>query len=115
TGSLLVRGSSGIDKVNLGSTYFGGVLQDTFMNVNGDTSPDVRLDGVTDIVVTTGPGNDIISADGGNGTTGVALDASIQFSAYGGVGDDTLTGGGAVAGVGPPQSLLFGGPGDDKF
>jgi Ca2+-binding RTX toxin-like protein len=110
--SLLVRGSSGVDKVNLGSTYFGGVLTDTWMNVNGDTSPDVRISGVTDVLVTTGPGNDIISADGGGGTTGVALDVSVQFSAYGGVGDDTLTGGASA--VAQP-SLLNGGVGDDKF
>jgi hypothetical protein len=85
TSTLLVRGSSGIDKVYLGSTYVGGLVANNWMNVNGDTTPDVRMDGVTDVVVTTGPGNDIISADGGNGTTGSALDSSVQFSAFGGI------------------------------
>jgi len=111
--SLLVRGSSGIDKVNLGSTYTSGVLAFSWMNVNGDASPDVRMDGVSDAVIATGPGADIISADGGNGTTGLALDPTVGFSAFGGTGDDTLTGGASLVVVAP--SLLDGGAGDDKF
>lgn len=107
--SLVLRGSPGVDKVYLGSTYTGqSVLQYSWINVNGDTTPDVRLVGVTDIKVSTGVGADIISADGGNGTTGTALDSTITFSAYGGPDADTLTGG-----KGP--STLDGGDGDDKF
>ena len=109
--SLVVRGSSGADKIYLGSTYTAAsppVLLHSWINVNGDTSPDVRLDGVTDVKVSTGVGADIISADGGNGTTGTPLDATITFSAYGGPDADTLTGG-----KGP--STLDGGDGDDKF
>ena len=108
--SLVVRGSSGVDKIYLGSTYSGNgpSLAFSWINVNGDTSPDVRMTGVTDIKVSTGVGADIISADGGNGTTGTALDATITFSAYGGPDADTLTGG-----KGP--STLDGGDGDDKF
>ena len=106
---LLVRGSSGADKIYLGSTYAaGGALAHSWINVNGDTSPDVRFDGPVDVRVTTGAGADIISADGGNGTGGTALDISIAFSAYGGADADTLTGG-----LGP--STLDGGAGDDKF
>jgi len=112
SGTLLVRGSSNADKFFLGSTFTGPTLQFNWMNVNGDTSPDVRMDGVTDIAVTTGPGNDTISADGGNGTSGLPLDATIQFSAFGGIGDDTLTGGASAVGA---PSLLNGGAGDDKF
>jgi Ca2+-binding RTX toxin-like protein len=112
SGTLLVRGSSSADKFNLGSTFSGAALQFNWMNVNGDTSPDLRMNGVTDIVVTTGPGNDTVSADGGNGTSGLPLDATIQFSAFGGIGDDTLTGGASAVGA---QSLLNGGAGDDKF
>jgi Ca2+-binding RTX toxin-like protein len=108
--SMVVRGSSGIDKIYLGSTYGAnsGPLAASWINVNGDTSPDVRMTGVTDVKVSTGVGADIISADGGNGTTGVALDSTITFSAYGGPDADTLTGG-----KGP--STLDGGDGDDKF
>ena len=106
--SMVVRGSSGADKIYLGSTYSASVLQFNWMNVNGDTSPDVKMSGVTDIKVSTGVGADTISADGGNGTTGTALDQTITFSAYGGPDADTLTGG-----KGP--STLDGGDGDDKF
>jgi Ca2+-binding RTX toxin-like protein len=106
--SLVVRGSSGADKINLGSTFSANVLQFSFINVNGDTSPDVRMTGVTDVKVSTGVGADLISADGGNGTTGVALDISIAFSAFGGPDVDTITGGKGV-------NTLNGGDGDDKF
>jgi Ca2+-binding RTX toxin-like protein len=107
--SLVVRGSSGADKIFLGSTYAAGpVLQFSWINVNGDTSPDVKMSGVTDVKVSTGVGADTISADGGNGTTGTALDTTITFSGYGGPDADTLTGGKGA-------SLLDGGDGDDKF
>jgi Ca2+-binding RTX toxin-like protein len=106
--SMVVRGSSGADKIYLGSTFTSNVLAHSWINVNGDTSPDVRFDGVTDVKVSTGVGADIISADGGNGTTGVALDMSITFSAFGGPDADTLTGG-----KGP--STLDGGDGNDVF
>ncbi len=116
TSSLIVRGSAAADKIYFGSTYAaGGALLHSWINVNGDTSPDVRFDGPLDVNVTTGAGADIISADGGNGTTGVALDKDITFSAYGGPDGDTLTGGlgGASAGLG--TNTLDGGAGDDKF
>ena len=106
--SLVVRGSSGADKIYLGSTYTSNVLTASWINVNGDTSPDIRMVGVTDVKVSTGVGADIISADGANGTTGVILDSTITFSAYGGPDADTLTGGKGT-------TLLDGGDGDDKF
>ncbi|HSR99496.1 MAG TPA: calcium-binding protein, partial [Kofleriaceae bacterium] len=107
--SLIVRGSSGADKIYLGSTYTAGpVLAFSWINVNGDTSPDVKMSGIIDVKVSTGVGADTISADGGNGTTGTALDSTITFSAYGGPDADTLTGGKGA-------SLLDGGDGDDKF
>jgi Ca2+-binding RTX toxin-like protein len=110
--SLVVRGSIGADKIYLGSTYTTApvALQHSWINVNGDASADVQFDGVTDVKISTGVGADIISADGGNGTStgSVALDSTIAFSAYGGPDNDTLTGG-----KGP--SLLDGGDGDDKF
>jgi Ca2+-binding RTX toxin-like protein len=106
--SVVVRGSSGADKIFLGSTYSNNVLQFSWINVNGDTSPDVRMSGVTDVKVSTGVGADIISADGGNGTTGISLDTTIAFSAYGGPDADTLTGGKGA-------STLDGGAADDKF
>jgi Ca2+-binding RTX toxin-like protein len=106
--SLVARGSSGADKIYLGSTYASSVLAHSWINVNGDTSPDVRFDGVTDVKVSTGVGADIISADGGNGTTGTPLDSTITFSAFGGPDNDTLTGGKGA-------STLDGGAGNDIF
>lgn len=111
--TLTVRGSAGVDKVYLGSSYTTSgqttTLAHSWLNVNGDTSPDVRFDGITDVKVSTGPGADIITADGGNGMTGVTpLDATITFSAFGGADNDTLTGGKGA-------SSLDGGDGDDLF
>jgi Ca2+-binding RTX toxin-like protein len=107
--ALVIRGSSGADKIYLGSTYNAqSVLQHSWINVNGDTSPDIQFDNALDVKVSTGVGADIISADGANGTLALPLDASITFSAYGGPDADTLTGG-----KGP--STLDGGDGDDKF
>ena len=106
--SLVVRGSSGADKFYLGSTYNSSVLAHSWINVNGDTSPDVRFDGITDVKVSTGVGADIISADGGNGTTGTSLDSTITFSAFGGPDNDTLTGGKGT-------NTLDGGAGNDTF
>lgn len=106
--SLIVRGSSGADQIALGSTYASNVLAHSWININGDGSPDVRMDAVTDVVVTAGAGADIISADGGQGTTGTALDATIGFSAYGGPDADTLTGGKGLA-------TLAGGDGNDSI
>src|ERR1043165_3140457 len=106
--TLVVRGSGGADKIYLGSTAVAGALQHSWINVNGDTSPDVRFDGVTTVKVSTGVGADIISADGGNGTTGGPIDSTIAFLAYGGADNDTLTGGAGT-------NTLSGGDGDDKF
>src|SRR5262249_18754574 len=102
--SLVVRGSGSADKMNVGSTYTGSTLQYSWLNMNGDTSPDVRFTGITDVKISTGPGADIISADGG-GLVGSPLDATITFSAYGGPDNDTLTGGKGA-------STLDGGDGD---
>ena len=106
--SVVVRGTTVVDKMYAGSTYSASVLAYNWLNINGDTSPDVRMAGITDIKISTGVGADIISADGGNGTTGTALDATVTFSAYGGPDNDTLTGGLGA-------STLSGGDGDDKF
>jgi Ca2+-binding RTX toxin-like protein len=103
---VVVRGSSGADKITLGTTSAAGNAH-SWINVNSDTSPDVRMDGVTDVKVSTGVGADIISADGGNGT-GSPLAATITFTAFGGPDADTLTGGLGL-------STLDGGDGDDKF
>ena len=109
--SMVVRGSGGVDKMYAGSTYTTGgspTLVHSWLNINGDTSPDVRFDHVTDLKISTGPGADVISADGANGTTGVSLDSTITFSGYGGPDNDTMTGGKGT-------NTLDGGDGDDLF
>jgi Ca2+-binding RTX toxin-like protein len=76
-------------------------------SVNGDALLDVSLAGVEDLVVSAGPGNDVVTGAGGQGT-GAPFPASAGFTVYGGDGDDALSGGGGPA-------SLYGGDGDDTL
>src|SRR5450755_2808736 len=62
----------------------------TLPNIQVDLIPDVSFKNVQSLVVSTGPGNDKIVADGSFGTT-AAYPAAIQM--FGGAGNDILTGG----------------------
>lgn len=96
--SVKIRGSATVDNFVLGASG---------ANINGDTSPDITFAGVEDVVVSTGPGNDIINGDGGSGT-GLAFPSTITLTVYGGDDNDIMTGGAAA-------STLYGGNGDDTF
>ncbi|HEY1537433.1 MAG TPA: hypothetical protein VGF76_25610, partial [Polyangiaceae bacterium] len=105
TNSLKIRGT-----VNNDAFYFGKGTATTaagpfLFNVNGgtpvtpipslpniqvDAIPDVSFKNVQTLVVSTGPGNDKIVADGTFGTT-ATYPAAIQM--FGGAGNDVLTGG----------------------
>jgi Ca2+-binding RTX toxin-like protein len=94
--SVKIRGSSGADLYTFGVS---GAA------INSDMLPDISFSGVEDLVVSTGPGNDVVTGDGGKGT-GLAF--PVAFTVYGGDGDDTLTGGAVT-------SNLYGGEGNDTF
>jgi Ca2+-binding RTX toxin-like protein len=96
--SVKIRGSMGVDNYTFGSAG---------ASVTSDQLPDITFSGVEDLVVSTGPGNDVVTGDGGKGTV-AAFTAGIGFTVYGGDGDDTLTG---AAGT----SNLYGGEGNDTF
>jgi Ca2+-binding RTX toxin-like protein len=94
--SVKIRGSASADAYTFGVS---GAA------INSDMLPDISFSGVEDLVVSTGPGADVVSGDGGKGT-GLAF--PVAFSVYGGDGDDVLTGGAIT-------SNLFGGEGNDTF
>jgi Ca2+-binding RTX toxin-like protein len=114
---LKIRGTAAADKIFCGSTYgaSSGPLTQSDCNVDGDAISDMKLVGVKSVFITAGEGDDIVSGGGTNGT-GVALDKTIAFTAYGGPGKDTLTGGATDTSVtGGGASVLNGGAGDDIF
>ena len=97
--SVKIRGTNGADSFYLGKgTGTGTQLAGGpyLFNVNGgaaaplDAVPDVLLTNVQNVVVSTGPGNDKIVADGTMGTT-AAYPWPLQL--FGGAGSDILTGG----------------------
>ena len=93
--TVKIRGTMNADAFYLGKGA--GTLNAPYLfNVNGgtpaplDSIPDVTLLNVQNVIVSTGPGNDKIIADGTMGTT-AAYPNAIQM--FGGDGNDTLTGG----------------------
>jgi Ca2+-binding RTX toxin-like protein len=96
--SVKIRGSMSADTYTLGTS---GAA------ITSDMLPDISFAGVEDVVVSTGPANDVINGDGGKGT-GDPFPLAIALTVYGGDGDDTMTGGTAT-------SNLYGGEGNDTF
>lgn len=100
--SLKIRGSSGPDLFYFGRGAGLTTVGPWLFNVNGgnvaadagvavaDSIPDVLFSNVQSLVVSSGPGNDKIVADGTFGTA-PAYPFAIQM--FGGAGNDTLTGG----------------------
>ncbi|MEO8905051.1 MAG: hypothetical protein ABI488_21560 [Polyangiaceae bacterium] len=97
--SLKIRGTSGADAFYIGKGTSTGTTGSYMLNLNGgvatsmpvgDAIPDVLFSNVQSVVVSTGPGNDKIMADGQYGTVGV-FPKDLQL--FGGDGNDTLTGG----------------------
>jgi Ca2+-binding RTX toxin-like protein len=109
--SFMMRGTTGIDKVTMGSTPAG----DTYVDFNGDSKADVKLTGIENYSVTLLGGADIFTAAGGainavQLTAGVtSLGAMTQgITVFGGDGNDTLQGGDG-------NDTLNGGNNDDTF
>src|SRR5205823_1529387 len=87
TDSLTVLGTPAGDTITLGSGEpRSGDLGHEEINLGGGPEPDLLVDGVEQVQVDGGSGNDVISADGGNGTQApLGVNATID----GGLGDDT--------------------------
>jgi Ca2+-binding RTX toxin-like protein len=100
----------GWDAVALVGTYegdailTGAVTADTLLRF-GASGSQVRISNTEDLVVSTGPGDDTLAANGGDGIGDLT---QLAVRLYGGEDRDTLQGG--LGG-----DLLFGGGGDDEF
>jgi Ca2+-binding RTX toxin-like protein len=111
TFTLGTKASTGVSYTNIVVT---GTTASTFATA-AHSFADVSMAGVESILVSTGPGNDVISGQGGTvlGAGVGALDGAISLVVYGGVGDDTITSGAdSVPGV---HNRLFGNDGNDLF
>jgi len=80
------------------------------------TYPDMSMSGITDVIPCGGPGNDVITGQGGTpiGGTSMApgpLAGTVAMTAYGGAGDDTIVSGAAGTAV----NRLYGNAGNDVF
>lgn len=121
--SLRFRGTNGVDNFLFATTVADAGSNGIYaiaVGINGTTNPGHRaisFTGVESVVVSTGPGNDVVRT-GGQGDAGVGgtpygrvlsgTGPSLLF--WGGEGDDTLNGGAAKAG----SSITFnGGAGAD--
>jgi Ca2+-binding RTX toxin-like protein len=129
---LKIRGTSAPDAFTFGTlsgTTYGSFGFGSCTTKSGVTTckapaartyPDLSVTGLTDLVLSTGPGNDVITGQGGapiGGTKTVPgmLDKDITMTVYGGDDDDTIT-----SGDGPQTNLanpnmLYGGNGNDLF
>ncbi len=120
--TLMIRGSANADIVTLGTATTGSTP--TLISYNPGTSttkapaaktfPDISVTGALNIIVSAGPGNDIITGQGGAAVGGAGLlDGKISLTVYGGVGDDTITSG--AASTGGAFNTLQGNDGSDLF
>ena len=115
------RGSSNADNFLLGTTsgisYVGVAIgATTTATVAARTMPDVSIQNVSDIVVSAGPGNDVISGLGLAATATAAPNALVgttSLTVYGGDDNDTITSG--AASVSPAANTLDGNNGNDRF
>jgi len=113
---VMFRGTTDHDRFTIGTSggdsYVGFVTSST-STPTANTFADVKITGLNAITVSTGPGNDVITGQGGPMTTGTLspLAGSVSMILWGGAGDDTLTSGAAGSGT----NSLYGGAGNDVF
>jgi Ca2+-binding RTX toxin-like protein len=126
--TLEIRGTPYADLVTFGvlsGTDYGQFLAGTTTTsapsgstASGHTFPDMSFAGVTSLVVSLGPGNDVITGSGGTqlaklGTTTYTNGATplpVNMTVYGGDGNDTITSGAAGT-----HNSLNGNKGNDVF
>lgn len=113
TMSVGVRGSDAANKVTMAED----ANNDLYLELNGNTAADVRVDGDPDsVVVSLGGGNDTFNAQDGTNLTVTHLGGTGPMTAvltepltvYGGDGNDILEGGSG-------DDTLYGGAGNDTF
>ena len=78
------------------------------------TYPDLSATGLTNIMLSTGPSDDVITGQGGKpigATSGGLLDGNIELDVYGGNDNDVITSGD----TGTAVNYLYGGCGSDVF
>jgi Ca2+-binding RTX toxin-like protein len=109
TDALSIRGSSGVDKMTMGTD--GGVV---YLDATGDGRADVAVRSAEAFRASLGPGADVFSAMGG-AVSAVALGGpktlapmTASLEVWGGDGDDTIQGGMGA-------DVLHGGEGADTF
>jgi Ca2+-binding RTX toxin-like protein len=76
--------------------------------------PDLTATGLTNLMISTGPGNDVITGQGGKPVGGAPglLSGNIEMDVYGGDGNDVITSGDVTTTV---TNQLVGGNGSDTF
>jgi Ca2+-binding RTX toxin-like protein len=116
--TVKIRGTAGADLVTLGTRGATSYFSLNTVGVAARTFADISMAGVEIIKVSTGPGNDTITGQGGaavGSTTAlpvVALDGSISLTVWGGDDNDTITSGALSVGT---RNVLWGGAGNDLF
>jgi Ca2+-binding RTX toxin-like protein len=107
--TVTIRGTTGVDNYMFGQNTGGASISG---NVNNDATKDITFANVESVVVTTGPGADIISGVGSAATGGVAgvFSFPIAMTVWAGDDNDTITSG--AAGV---TNTLNGEEGNDTF
>jgi len=116
--TVKIRGTVGADLVTLGTRGTTSYASLNTAGVAARTFADISMAGVENIMVSTGPGNDTITGQGGTAvgsTTAlpvVALDGAISLTVRGGDDNDTITSGALSVGT---RNVLYGGAGNDLF
>jgi Ca2+-binding RTX toxin-like protein len=116
--TVKIRGTVGADLVTLGTRGTTSYASLNTVGVAARTFADISMAGVEIIKVSTGPGSDTITGQGGTAvgsTTAlpvVALDGAISLTVWGGDDNDTITSGALSVGT---HNVLNGGTGDDLF
>jgi Ca2+-binding RTX toxin-like protein len=115
TNQVMFRGTMNPDIFTLGTKS--GTSYLAFSSASSDPTAnayaDISMVNVSDITVSTGPGDDVITGQGGLSHAALdALDQDISLTAFGGDGDDQITSG---AGGGAAVNSLNGNAGADIF
>lgn len=117
---VMIRASEDHDYFSLGSNADGSISYIGYTTAKDPAVPSaptfasVSLTHVSDITISTGPGNDVITGQNGMtkpDTLTKILTGDISLTIFGGVGDDKITSGAAGSG----QNSLNGNAGSDLF